>query len=45
MRRAGIGRPRLAVAALNPHAGEGGLFASFLVVMVTVSILAARQVG
>jgi 4-hydroxy-L-threonine phosphate dehydrogenase PdxA len=26
MRRAGIARPRLAVAALNPHAGEGGLF-------------------
>ncbi|HXF54300.1 MAG TPA: 4-hydroxythreonine-4-phosphate dehydrogenase PdxA [Hyphomicrobiaceae bacterium] len=26
MRRAGIGRPRIAVAALNPHAGEGGLF-------------------
>lgn len=22
----GIGRPRIAVAALNPHAGEGGLF-------------------
>jgi 4-hydroxythreonine-4-phosphate dehydrogenase len=26
MRRAGIERPRIAVAALNPHAGEGGLF-------------------
>ena len=26
MRRAGIARPRIAVAALNPHAGEGGLF-------------------
>lgn len=26
MRRAGIAAPRLAVAALNPHAGEGGLF-------------------
>lgn len=22
----GISRPRIAVAALNPHAGEGGLF-------------------
>ncbi|MFQ5352055.1 MAG: PdxA family protein, partial [Candidatus Binatia bacterium] len=22
----GIGRPRVAVAALNPHAGEGGMF-------------------
>ena len=26
LRRLGIARPRLAVAALNPHAGEGGLF-------------------
>ena len=26
MRKAGIARPRIAVAALNPHAGEGGLF-------------------
>jgi 4-hydroxythreonine-4-phosphate dehydrogenase len=26
LRRLGIGRPRIAVAALNPHAGEGGLF-------------------
>ncbi|CAN5803657.1 4-hydroxythreonine-4-phosphate dehydrogenase PdxA [soil metagenome] len=26
LRRAGIARPRIAVAALNPHAGEGGLF-------------------
>ncbi|MXQ14355.1 PdxA family dehydrogenase [Microvirga makkahensis] len=26
MRRANIAKPRIAVAALNPHAGEGGLF-------------------
>ena len=26
MRKAGIAQPRLGVAALNPHAGEGGLF-------------------
>jgi 4-hydroxythreonine-4-phosphate dehydrogenase len=26
MRKAGIAAPRLAVAALNPHGGEGGLF-------------------
>jgi 4-hydroxythreonine-4-phosphate dehydrogenase len=26
MRRAGIDKPRIAVAALNPHAGENGLF-------------------
>jgi 4-hydroxythreonine-4-phosphate dehydrogenase len=26
MRKAGIAKPRIAVCALNPHAGEGGLF-------------------
>jgi 4-hydroxythreonine-4-phosphate dehydrogenase len=26
LRRLGIARPRIAVAALNPHAGEGGIF-------------------
>ena len=26
LRRLGIGRPRIAVSGLNPHAGEGGLF-------------------
>ena len=26
MRRAGIGKPRIAVCALNPHGGENGLF-------------------
>lgn len=26
LREAGIAKPRIAVAALNPHAGEGGLF-------------------
>lgn len=26
MRKAGIARPRIAVCALNPHGGEGGLF-------------------
>jgi 4-hydroxythreonine-4-phosphate dehydrogenase len=26
LRRLGIARPKIAVAALNPHAGEGGLF-------------------
>ena len=26
LRRAGLANPRIAVAALNPHAGEGGLF-------------------
>jgi 4-hydroxythreonine-4-phosphate dehydrogenase len=28
LRRFGISRPRIAVAGLNPHAGEGGLFGS-----------------
>lgn len=26
VRRLGVGRPRIAVAGVNPHAGEGGLF-------------------
>lgn len=26
LRRAGIARPRIAICAINPHAGEGGLF-------------------
>ena len=26
LRDLGVARPRIAVAALNPHAGEGGLF-------------------
>lgn len=38
-------RRRERMQNLRFYAGAGGLFASFLVVMVTVSILAARQVG
>jgi polysaccharide chain length determinant protein (PEP-CTERM system associated) len=38
-------RKRERAGRLRFYAGTGGLFASFLVAMVTVSILASRQVG
>ena len=46
MRRAGIARPRLAVAALNPHAGENGLFGREEIDMIapTVKALAAEGI-
>ena len=46
MRRAGIARPRIAVAALNPHAGEGGLFGREEIDMIapTVAKMAERGV-
>jgi 4-hydroxythreonine-4-phosphate dehydrogenase len=44
LRQLGIAAPRIAVAALNPHAGEGGLFGrqDIDVVAPTVASLAAR---
>jgi 4-hydroxythreonine-4-phosphate dehydrogenase len=44
LRRLGIPLPRIAVAALNPHAGEGGLFGrqDVDVVAPSVAALAAR---
>jgi 4-hydroxythreonine-4-phosphate dehydrogenase len=38
----GIGRPRIAVAALNPHAGEAGRFGDEEARLVTPAIAAAR---
>ena len=38
-------RKRERIGRLRFYAGTGGLFASFLVAMVTVSILASRQAG
>jgi hypothetical protein len=35
MRKAGVARPCIAVAALNPHAGEGGLFGYDEIEMIT----------
>jgi 4-hydroxythreonine-4-phosphate dehydrogenase len=45
MRRAGIAKPRLAVAALNPHAGEGGLFGSEEIEIIAPAVAAAAQSG
>jgi 4-hydroxythreonine-4-phosphate dehydrogenase len=45
MRRAGIARPRLAVAALNPHAGEGGLFGREEIEVIAPAVAAAAEGG
>jgi 4-hydroxythreonine-4-phosphate dehydrogenase len=45
MRRAGIARPRIAVAALNPHAGEGGLFGYDEIQMIRPTVEAVAQRG
>ncbi len=41
----GIARPRLAVAGLNPHAGEAGLFGAEEEDIITPAIEAARAAG
>ena len=41
----GIARPRIAVAALNPHAGEGGLFGREDIEVSTPTIAALREEG
>lgn len=38
-------RPRIAVAGLNPHAGEGGLFGQEEIVIIQPAVEAARAVG
>lgn len=45
MRRAGIERPRIAVAGLNPHAGEGGLFGREEIDIIGPAIAQARAEG
>ena len=45
MRKAGILRPRIAVAALNPHAGEGGLFGRDEIDMIRPTVEAAAKRG
>jgi 4-hydroxythreonine-4-phosphate dehydrogenase len=45
MRKAGVARPRIAVAALNPHAGEGGLFGYDEIKMIRPTVEAAAQRG
>jgi len=44
-RRLGFGTPRIAVAGLNPHAGEGGLFGDEEIREIAPAIEAARGEG
>ncbi|PAW64525.1 MAG: 4-hydroxythreonine-4-phosphate dehydrogenase PdxA [Opitutia bacterium Tous-C1TDCM] len=43
--RMGLPRPRIAVAGLNPHAGEGGLFGTEEGDVIAPAIAAARAAG
>jgi 4-hydroxythreonine-4-phosphate dehydrogenase len=45
MRDLGIAMPRVAVAGLNPHAGEGGLFGTEDLHVITPAIRLAREEG
>jgi 4-hydroxythreonine-4-phosphate dehydrogenase len=41
----GLARPRIAVAGLNPHAGEGGLFGSEELTIIEPAVRAAQAEG
>jgi len=43
--RQGVARPRIAVAGLNPHAGEGGLFGEEERTAIAPAVAAARAEG
>jgi 4-hydroxythreonine-4-phosphate dehydrogenase len=45
MRRLGVARPRVAVCALNPHAGEDGLFGDEERTVILPAVEAARATG
>ncbi len=45
LRTFGVENPRLAVSALNPHAGEGGMFGSEEMEAITPAIEMARAAG
>ncbi|GAP35300.1 4-hydroxythreonine-4-phosphate dehydrogenase PdxA [Piscinibacter sakaiensis] len=45
LRGLGLAAPRLAVAGLNPHAGEGGLFGDEEIRLIAPAIAAARAEG
>lgn len=45
LKRAGIARPRIALAALNPHAGENGLCGREEIDVIAPTIAAAREAG
>ena len=44
-RHFGLRRPRIAVAGLNPHAGEGGLFGDEETRVIAPAVRAARRAG
>ena len=45
LKRIGIIAPRIAVSGINPHAGEGGLFGSEEIEIVSPAIVKARATG
>jgi 4-hydroxythreonine-4-phosphate dehydrogenase len=45
LRRMGIAAPRIAVAGLNPHAGEGGLFGREEIEVIAPAVGQARVAG
>lgn len=45
LRQMGIRSPRLAVASLNPHAGEGGIFGREEIEIIGPAVENARQMG
>ena len=45
LRSAGVETPRIAVAALNPHGGEGGLFGSEEIEIIKPAVEAAAATG
>lgn len=45
VRRLGVAQPRLAVAGLNPHSGEGGLFGDEEITEIAPAVEAARVEG
>lgn len=45
LQNAGIARPRIAVAALNPHGGEGGLFGTEEIEIIAPAVQAAAATG
>ena len=45
MARQGLARPRIGVAGLNPHAGEGGLFGEEESTIIAPAVAAARAEG
>jgi 4-hydroxythreonine-4-phosphate dehydrogenase len=45
LRRSGVERPRIGVAALNPHAGDGGAFGSEEIDIIRPAVEAAQAQG